>query len=125
MYNEILIDAKQYTRTLPGSLAAVVYFYDQGEPGGLQEAANDQARMEATQAYIGILDAYGLSEAQLPLLKVIRPAPTPCAAGLCARKPERTIPIVDKSATARAFYSQAQLATYRMRRPGSPVARGQ
>ena len=32
--------------------------------------------MEATQAYIGILDAYGLSEAQLPLLKVIRPALT-------------------------------------------------
>ena len=55
---------------------------------------------------------------------MIRPAPTPCAAGLCARRPERTIPIVDKSATARAFYSQAQLATYRMRRPGSPVARG-
>ena len=81
--------------------------------------------MEATKAYIGILDAYGLSEAQLPLLKVIRPAPTPCAAGLCARRPERTIPIVDKSATARAFYSQAQLATYRVRRPGSPVARGQ
>ena len=29
MYNEILIDAKQYIRTLPGSLAAVVYFYDE------------------------------------------------------------------------------------------------
>ena len=56
---------------------------------------------------------------------MIRPAPTPCAAGLCARKSDRTIPIVDKSASARAFYSQAQLATYRMRRPGSPVARGQ
>jgi len=27
--------------------------------------------MEATKAYIGILDAYGLSEAQLPLLKVL------------------------------------------------------
>ena len=57
MYNEILIDAKEYIRTLPGSIAAVVWFYDEG---AMQELANDQARMEATKAYIGILDAYGL-----------------------------------------------------------------
>lgn len=121
MYNEILIDAKEYVRTLPGSIAAVVYFYDEGEVGGVQEAANDQARMEATKAYIGILDAYGLSEDQLPLVKIIRPAATPCEAGMCAGKSEKNILIVDKSAAAREFYSKAQLATYRAHRPQSSV----
>ena len=122
MYNEILIDAKQYIATLPGSIAAVVWFYDEGEVGGVQEAANDQARMEATKAYIGILDAYGLSEDQLPLVKIIRPAATPCEAGMCADKSkDKGILLVDKSAVAREFYSKAQLATYRMHRPQSSV----
>ena len=87
----------------------------------MQEAANDQARMEATKAYIGILDAYGLSEDQLPLVKIIRPAATPCEAGMCAGKSEKNILIVDKSAAAREFYSKAQLATYRTHRPQSSV----
>lgn len=106
MYNEIVVDANKYTRNLPGSIAAVVWFYDDSEA---QAAANDQARMEATKAYIGILDAYGLVEAQLPLVKVIRPA---------ARSGGKLF-VVDKSSVARAFYSKARLKKYRMHRPHS------
>ena len=72
MYNEILIDAKVYERHLPGSISAVVYFHDEV---ALDLSSNDQARMEATKAYIGILDAYDLTPADLPLLKIVRPDP--------------------------------------------------
>ncbi len=109
MYNEILIDAKVYERHLPGSISAVVYFHDEV---ALDLSSNDQARMEATKAYIGILDAYDLTPADLPLLKIVRPDPLSTTG---------TPLIVDKSEEARDYYSKQNLNIYRQHRPHVPI----
>ena len=56
-YNEALIDSKMFLDNLPGSIAAVVY--------GIQGDDGEQA----VAAYAGLLSAYNLSEADVPLLK--------------------------------------------------------
>merc|ERR1712028_220037 len=45
-YNEVLIDSRVYTRNLPGSIAAVVFFDDAAESNRTADA-NEQARIEA------------------------------------------------------------------------------
>ena len=70
----MLIDSRAYTSQLPGSIAAVVFFDDASEDGRL-DRANEQARIEATKAYVLLLDKYDLREADLPLLKISRPDP--------------------------------------------------
>jgi len=115
MYNEILIDSKNYVRHLPGSIAAVVWFADESS-SGMQFSANEQARMEATKAYIGILDTYNLTEAELPLIKIIRPERDQLTG-----KPTKKAMVVDKSLDARKYYSEHKLAIYRQHRPHSPI----
>ena len=58
--NEVLIDSALYLDRLPGSVAAVMYFH----------GANDWDQLQATRAYVAMLDAYELSESELPLLEV-------------------------------------------------------
>ena len=64
-YNEVLIDSRAYTSQLPGSIAAVVVFDDAAEDGRL-DRVNEEARIEATKAYVLLLDKYDLREADLP-----------------------------------------------------------
>ena len=73
-YNEVLIDSRAYTSQLPGSIAAVVFFDDAAEDGRL-DRVNEEARIEATKAYVLLLDKYDLREADLPLLQINRPDP--------------------------------------------------
>jgi len=112
-YNEVLIDSREYTRNLPGSIAAVVFFDDAAE-GNLTDDANEQARIEATKAYVLLLDKYNLTESNLPLLKLSRPDPT------LAYLPQQKVTIEDASKDAREYLAEHAQQAYRRRR--SPPA---
>ena len=58
-YNEALIDSKMFLDNLPGSIAAIVYGINGGDDDG----------EPAVAAYAGLLSAYNLTEADVPLLK--------------------------------------------------------
>ena len=69
-----------------GSIAAVVFFDDAAESNRTADA-NEQARIEATKAYVQLLDKYNLTETDLHLLKLRRfahpnPNPNPNPASL-------------------------------------------
>jgi len=108
-YNEVLIDSRVYTRNLPGSIAAVVFFDDAAESNRTADA-NEQARIEATKAYVQLLDKYNLTEADLPLLKLRRPDPT------LAKEPQQKVEIEDASKGAREYLAKHAQQAYRRRR---------
>ena len=54
-YNEVLLDSRKFTQRLPRSIAAVIF----GMKG-----MNTWGQVQATQTYVSILDAFGLTEQQ-------------------------------------------------------------
>ena len=108
-YNEVLIDSRVYTRNLPGSIAAVVFFDDAADSNRTADA-NEQARIEATKAYVQLLDKYNLTETDLPLLKLRRPDPT------LANEPQQKVEIEDASKGAREYLAEHAQQAYRRRR---------
>ena len=58
--NEVLVDTRYYLDHLPESAAAIFFFHD----------ASTYERVVATRAYVGMLDAYNLTESQFHLLKI-------------------------------------------------------
>ena len=108
-YNEVLIDSRAYTRKLPYSIAAFVFFEDHTPGDGTQ--TTEQARLKATRAYVHMLDAYNLTEAELPLIKVIRPNRLPIAVA----SPQDAA-VEDASRGAREYLSQHAKEVYRERR---------
>jgi hypothetical protein len=116
LYNEVLIDAKTYDRNLPHSILAFVYFYD--APLG--------DRVEVTRAYLDMLDAYNLTEKDVPLLSVAidqddykpltdleRKRLTPEEEAERERKPV----LVDESNGARQFLELHSISRYREHHP--------
>lgn len=60
LLNEVLVDTQYYLDRLPESAAAIFFFHD----------ASMYDRVVATKAYVGMLDAYNLTESQFHLLKI-------------------------------------------------------
>ncbi len=95
-FNEVLIDSQHYMQNLPESVAAVFYFHD----------ASVYDRILATRAYVGMLDAYNLTESDLKLLKINHNA--------VPLMNEGTV-MADDSANARQFLKHHPFGKYRQK----------
>ena len=67
VYNEVLIDSQKFVQNLPGSVGAFVF--------GMTGKSAQGAQMQATAAYVNFLDAYKLTEADVPLLQLHHTGP--------------------------------------------------
>ena len=106
-YNEVIIDSRVYTRNLPGSIAAVVFFDDIATSA---TQVNEEARLQATKAYVLMLDTYNLTEADLPMVKITRPDP------LLAAEPQQKVTIEDVSTGTREYLREHTKQAFRRRR---------
>jgi hypothetical protein len=102
MYNEVLIDSRQYVSNLPRSVAAFVY--------GLAGNSLTFDKVKAVHAYLSFLRTYNLNEGDVPLLraKFSPDEKTPIAA-------DDEDVFVDESASARAFLRAHPMARYQDR----------
>ena len=66
-YNEVLIDSQQFVKNLPGSVGAFVF--------GMTGKPTQGDQMQATAAYVNFLDAYNLTETDVPLLQLHHTGP--------------------------------------------------
>ena len=105
LYNEVLINSTYVLENLPHSIAAIVYFDDE-EAKRLAASNGEDSRLPdkivATTAYVGMLDRYGLTEEDLPLLKINRTG---------------AVSIMDVSLGARKFLANHSYEQYRKNHP--------
>ena len=110
-YNEVLIDSGRYMAQLPATLAAFVY----GLPGPgntdsdfvLPSFGTDVwGQVEATNAYVGLLDAFNLTESDVFLLHANENFDRPGATGAV---------LTDHSRGAREFVRNHPYGEYRQR----------
>ena len=99
VYNEVVVNSTWFIDHLPGSIEAIVYFEDsQSEPrvnagGVVAKDTREVDKLAAYTTYVALLDAYNLTEKQIPLLAMSRGA---------ADRSERSR-VTDMSSEARAF----------------------
>jgi hypothetical protein len=99
VYNEVVVNSTWFIDHLPGSIEAIVYFEDgQSEPrvnagGVVAKDTRDTDKLAAYTTYVALLDAYNLTEKQIPLLTMSRGT---------ADHRNRTL-VTDMSSEARAF----------------------
>jgi len=96
-FNEVLIDSKYFLANLPESVAAIFYFHD----------ASTYDKILATRAYVGMLDAYNLSESDFRLLKINHNAKPLLTEGTL---------MADDSMNARQFLKHHPFGKYRQNR---------
>ena len=83
VYNEVLVDSHQFVQNLPGSVGAFIF--------GMTGKGTMLDQMQATAAYVNFLDAYKLTEKDVPLLQLHHTGPQGWEA------------LTDESAGARKF----------------------
>ena len=68
-YNEVLVDSHQFVENLPGSVGAFVF--------GMTGKSSQANQLQATAAYVHFLNAFNLTEADVPLLQMHHTGPQP------------------------------------------------
>jgi hypothetical protein len=99
VYNEVVVNSTWFIRHLPGSIEAIVYFEDKDAApkvnagGVVAKDTREVDKLAAYTTYVAFLDAYNLTESQVPLLAMSRGS---------ADLKNRT-QVTDMSSEARAF----------------------
>jgi len=122
VYNEVVVNSTWFIDHLPGSIAAIVYFDDadsmpKTNAGGVVAKDNRAAdKVAATAAYVSLLDAYNLTETDIPMLVISREGDAGAARGH----------VTDVSFEARRFLEKHSEERYRedSPRPGSDPVPG-
>jgi hypothetical protein len=121
VYNEVIVNSTWFIDHLPGSVDAIVYFEDsQAEPrvnagGVVAKDTREVDKLAAYTTYVALLDAYNLTEENIPLISMTRGAyPRPDDASI----PGARTRITDMSLQARSFVAKHAAAVSKIR--GSP-----